>query len=178
MTLSKNIPQLDLMWLLMETPTTPTHIGGLLLFQRPAGRPSPVREIVEAYRSYEPVPPFNYVPKLGLRAPRFVESAHIGHVYHVQRLASGFLQTPSHPGRPCRAANGFPWRGRKRLPPPFHWRARKDSRPRSAACRPAGALPMRFVAASRQRATAPARGGRTLRRRRRFLTSHRPESVK
>ncbi len=85
--MSKIIPPLDLMWLLMETPTTPTHIGGLLLFQRPAGRPSLVREIVEAYRSYEPVPPFNYLPKLGLRVPRFVESAHIDHVYHVQHLA-------------------------------------------------------------------------------------------
>ena len=85
--MSKIIPPLDLMWLLMETPTTPTHIGGLLLFQRPAGRPGLVREIVEAYRSYEPVPPFNYVPKLGLRVPRFVESGHIDHVYHVQHLA-------------------------------------------------------------------------------------------
>ncbi len=35
-----------------------------------------------------------------------------------QRFAFGFLQTPSRPGRPCRAANGSPCRVRRGLSPP------------------------------------------------------------
>ena len=85
--MSKNIPPLDLMWLVMETPTGPTHVGALLLFEQPAGRPGLVREIVAAYRKSRPTPPFNYVPELGLGVPRFVEADHIDLVHHVQHLA-------------------------------------------------------------------------------------------
>ena len=85
--MSKNIPPLDLLWLVMETPESPTHVGALLLFEHPAGRPGLVREIVSAYRESEPTPPFNYVPELGLRVPRFVEAAHIDPMHHVQHLA-------------------------------------------------------------------------------------------
>jgi diacylglycerol O-acyltransferase len=85
--MSRNIPPLDLMWLVMETPEGPTHVGALLLFQQPAGRPGLVREIVAAYRNSEPTPPFNYVPELGLGVPRFVEAEHIDLVHHVQHLA-------------------------------------------------------------------------------------------
>ena len=35
-----------------------------------------------------------------------------------QRFASGFLQTPGHPGNPCRAANTSPCRVCRGLPPP------------------------------------------------------------
>ena len=35
-----------------------------------------------------------------------------------QRFASGFLQTPSRPGNPCRAANTSPYRVCRGLPPP------------------------------------------------------------
>ena len=85
--MSKNIPPLDLMWLVMETPEGPTHVGALLLFERPAGRPGLVREIVAAYRKSVPTPPFNYVPELGMGVPRFVEADHIDLVHHVQHLA-------------------------------------------------------------------------------------------
>ena len=44
--MSKPIPPLDLMWLIMETPASPTHVGALLLFEKPRDRPDVVREIV------------------------------------------------------------------------------------------------------------------------------------
>jgi WS/DGAT/MGAT family acyltransferase len=86
--MTKPIPPLDLMWLVMETPAGPTHVGALLLFEKPKGRPDVVREIVEAYRGHEPTPPFNYVPVLGgAGLPRFRESASYDPHYHVQHLA-------------------------------------------------------------------------------------------
>src|SRR5512145_419232 len=86
--MSKPIPSLDLMWLVMETPASPTHVGALLLFEKPKNRPETVREIVEAYRGHEPTPPFNYVPELGgAGLPRFRESASYDPHYHVQHLA-------------------------------------------------------------------------------------------
>lgn len=84
----KRIPPLDLMWLVMETPAGPTHVGSLLLFAKPPGRPHIVREIVEAYRSHRPTPPFNYVPELGPgRLPRFREASSYDPCYHNQHLA-------------------------------------------------------------------------------------------
>ena len=47
----KPIPPLDLSWLLIESPTSPTHVGAMLLFKKPAGRTPVVREIVKALRA-------------------------------------------------------------------------------------------------------------------------------
>ena len=33
--MSKTIPPLDLMWLAMETSAAPTHVGALMLFEKP-----------------------------------------------------------------------------------------------------------------------------------------------
>jgi WS/DGAT/MGAT family acyltransferase len=86
--MSKTIPPLDLMWLIMETPASPTHVGALLLFEKPKGRPRVVQEIVEAYRSCEPTPPFNYIPELGgTRLPHFRETTTYDPRYHIQYLA-------------------------------------------------------------------------------------------
>lgn len=85
--MSKPIPPLDLMWLIMETPASPTHVGALLLFDKPKGRPEAVREIVEAYRAHRPTPPFNYVPDLGAHVPRFREADTYDPCYHVQHIA-------------------------------------------------------------------------------------------
>jgi WS/DGAT/MGAT family acyltransferase len=86
--MSKRIPPLDLMWLLMETQASPTHVGALLLFEKPKGRPGVVQEIVEAYRSCEPTPPFNYIPDVaGTRMPRFLEARSYDPRYHNQHLA-------------------------------------------------------------------------------------------
>ena len=51
--MSKPIPPLDLMWLLMETQASPTHVGALLLFEKPKGRPDVVRDTAAAYRSFD-----------------------------------------------------------------------------------------------------------------------------
>ena len=86
--MNKPIPPLDLMWLIMETPASPTHVGALLLFDKPAGRPDMVLETVQAYRSFEPTPPFNYVPELGgARMPHFREVDSYDARYHVQHIA-------------------------------------------------------------------------------------------
>jgi WS/DGAT/MGAT family acyltransferase len=86
--MSTPIPPLDLMWLIMETQASPTHVGALLLFEKPKGRPHVVREIVEAYRSYEPTPPFNYVPELGgTSRPHFREATSFDPNYHTQHVA-------------------------------------------------------------------------------------------
>lgn len=83
------IAPLDLMWLLMETPASPTHVGALLLFDKPRGRPHVVREIVEAYREHAPTPPFNLVPRLGgaTSLPHFETATSFDARYHTQHLA-------------------------------------------------------------------------------------------
>jgi len=85
---TKPIPPLDLLWLLIESPGSTTHVGALLLFKKPADRRPVAREIVEAYRAVKPAPPFNYVPELrGVGAPHFREVAHWDPHYHIQHLA-------------------------------------------------------------------------------------------
>ena len=84
----KPIKPLDLLWLVTETPEASTHVGGVMLFQKPRGRPRIVREIADAYRRFEPRPPFNYVPELtGLGWPKFRETTDWDPEYHVQHLA-------------------------------------------------------------------------------------------
>lgn len=85
--MSKTIPPLDLMWLAMETSAAPTHVGALMLFEKPKGRPRVVREIVDAYRAVRPTPPFNYVPDLGGGVPKFHETTDYDPRYHVQYIA-------------------------------------------------------------------------------------------
>ncbi|MGO9152095.1 wax ester/triacylglycerol synthase family O-acyltransferase [Mycobacterium sp.] len=86
--MSKPIPPLDLSWLLIESPAGTTHVGAMLLFKKPAGRASIVREIVEASRAYPPAPPFNYVPELlGRGGPHFREVASWDPHYHIGHLA-------------------------------------------------------------------------------------------
>ena len=86
--MSKPIPPLDLMWLIMETQESPTHVGALLLFEKPKNNPKVVRQIVEAMRTYRPTPPFNYIPELvGTRLPQFREATSYDPAYHVQHIA-------------------------------------------------------------------------------------------
>jgi diacylglycerol O-acyltransferase / wax synthase len=86
--MTKPIPPLDLSWLLMEAPAGTTHVGAMMLFKKPARGASVVREIVEAYRSYPPVPPFNYVPELmGGGAPHFREVTSWDPHHHIQHVS-------------------------------------------------------------------------------------------
>ena len=80
------IPPLDLMWFVLETQDGPTHVGALLLFEKPAGRPRVVQEIVDACRKFTPTPPFNLIPELGAGVPRFREATAFDPYYHVQHL--------------------------------------------------------------------------------------------
>lgn len=86
--MSTAIPPLDLGWLLIESPGNTTHVGAMLLFKKPPGRRSLVREIVQAYRGHSPLPPFNYVPELlNVGAPHFREVDGWDPHYHVAHLA-------------------------------------------------------------------------------------------
>ena len=86
--MTKPIPPLDLSWLLIESPAGTTHVGGMLLFKKPAGRGPIVREIVETYRACRPAPPFNYVPELLSRGgPHFREVASWDPYYHIGHIA-------------------------------------------------------------------------------------------
>ncbi len=86
--MTKPIPPLDLSWLLIESPGSTTHVGAMLLFQKPDGRESLVRDVVDAYRACSPAPPFNYVPELlGRGGPHFREVDSWDPHYHVEHLA-------------------------------------------------------------------------------------------
>lgn len=86
--MTKTIPPLDLMWFAIESQANPMHVGALLLFEKPAGAADVVGEIAEAYRSYQPMPPFNYVPVLGgVRLPHFREVTSYDPRYHIQHIA-------------------------------------------------------------------------------------------
>ena len=85
--MSKQIPLMDLMWLLAETQSSPIHVCGLMLFEKPAGRPGLVREIVDAYRRARPTPPFDSVPDLSTTRPRWRVAGSYDPRYHIQHIA-------------------------------------------------------------------------------------------
>jgi diacylglycerol O-acyltransferase len=86
--MNKPIAPLDLVWLLMESPTGTAHVGALMLFEKPPDRTALVPEIVEAYRQFRPTPPCDGVPELltGGR-PHFREVADWDPDYHVPHLS-------------------------------------------------------------------------------------------
>lgn len=86
--MNKPIAPLDLVWLAMESPTGTGHVGALMLFQKPPGRTAVIPEIVDAYRRFQPTPPWNYAPELltGGR-PYFREVTDWDPDYHVQHLS-------------------------------------------------------------------------------------------
>ena len=73
--MSRTIPLLELLTLLIETPAAPAHVAPLMIFKLPAdAKKGFVAGIVAAWRRAAPVPPFNYVPafpRLGCRAGRW-----------------------------------------------------------------------------------------------------------
>jgi len=83
------IPMLDLMFCLTESMDNPRHVGSVLIFKRPArGGTHTVREIVDAYRSARPRPPFNRIPvfrRAGL--PVWQDVEHMDMRHHVLHLA-------------------------------------------------------------------------------------------
>jgi len=86
--LGKKIPLMDLMWLLAETQSNPIHVCGLMLFEKPKGRPGLVAEIVRAYRAAQPTPPFDSIPDIGgTHTPRWLPARDYDPRYHVQHIA-------------------------------------------------------------------------------------------
>ena len=58
------------------------------LFEKPKGNPDVVRQIVDAYRSFNPTPPFNYVVETGATGlPHFRETTSYDPCYHIQHIA-------------------------------------------------------------------------------------------
>lgn len=87
--MTRAIPPLDLMFLLAERPTQPSHVGALMLFTPPprAGRGYVARQ-VRRYRAIAPVAPFNQVAEFPLVGrPRWRETAAPDMRYHVRHLA-------------------------------------------------------------------------------------------
>jgi len=68
--MTRPMPLLDLGFLLIERPETPSNVGALLLFEPPPGRPaaSAADRIARAYRAARPGPPFDSVPDLSVLA--------------------------------------------------------------------------------------------------------------
>ncbi|MCK7468788.1 MAG: hypothetical protein MZU91_12140 [Desulfosudis oleivorans] len=71
--MNKPIPPLDLMWLIMETQAEPDARRRAAAVrqaeEQPGGRP---RRSSRPARTYQPTPPFNYIPELGgTRLPQF-----------------------------------------------------------------------------------------------------------
>ena len=62
------MPLLDLAFLLIERPETPSNVGALLLFEPPPGRSatSTADRIARVYRAARPGPPFDSVPDLSV----------------------------------------------------------------------------------------------------------------
>lgn len=86
--MARTIPPIDLMFLLIETPDAPMHVGGVMLFDRPPrARPGLVARIVRSYRAAKPLPPFDQLPEFvptGMPRWRRVPSVDLDH--HVQHL--------------------------------------------------------------------------------------------
>lgn len=86
--MNRPIPPLDLMWLLLEKPQCPLHVGGVFVFEKRGHRGDVVREIVEAYRAARPTPPYNFVPVLRSGSlPQFRETSGFDPDYHIQHIA-------------------------------------------------------------------------------------------
>ncbi len=86
--MARTIPPIDLIFLLLETADTPMHVGGVMLFERPArGAADLVARIVRAYRAARPRAPFDQVPDfVATGMPRWRRVASIDLDYHVQHL--------------------------------------------------------------------------------------------
>ena len=86
--MSRTIPLLDLLTLLIETPIAPTHVAPLMIFKLPARAPAgTVANLVAAWRRAAPVPPFNCIPefpRLGL--PHWKVADEIDMRYHVRHI--------------------------------------------------------------------------------------------
>jgi diacylglycerol O-acyltransferase / wax synthase len=85
---ARTISPIDLIFLLIETADTPSHVGGVMLFDRsPGGRDDLVARAVQTYRAAKPLPPFDQVPEfVPTGMPRWQRVRGIDLEHHVQHL--------------------------------------------------------------------------------------------
>jgi diacylglycerol O-acyltransferase / wax synthase len=93
--MTRGIPPLDLMFLLAERGTQPSHVGALMIFAPPRAAPRDyVARCVARYRAIAPQSPFNLVPEIPVVGrPVWREVAEPDMRYHVRHLA---LPPPGH----------------------------------------------------------------------------------
>jgi WS/DGAT/MGAT family acyltransferase len=87
--MTRGIPPLDLMFLLAERPTQPSHVAALTVYAPPKRAPRDyVARLVERYRAIRPRPPYNFVPSIPLVGrPLWREDRAPDMRYHVRHLA-------------------------------------------------------------------------------------------
>jgi diacylglycerol O-acyltransferase len=95
--MNRQMPLLDLAFLWVDRPETPSNVGVLCLFDPPAGgtAAAAAARIVRAYRAARPGHPFDVVPDLSMRV-RWRQAEHVDprrHVLREQLAAPGDLAT-------------------------------------------------------------------------------------
>ncbi len=87
--MTRGIPPLDLMFLLAERDTQPSHVGALLILRPPPRAPRDyVAALVERHRAIQPRPPYNLVPDIRVAGrPVWREAPAPDMRYHVSHLA-------------------------------------------------------------------------------------------
>ena len=93
---------LDLVFLLIERPETPSNVGVLMLFDPPPGLTpaAAANQVARAYRSARPAPPFDAVPDLSVLAlPRWRPADRLDPRRHVLRET---LEAPGDTEELCR----------------------------------------------------------------------------
>ena len=96
------MPLLDLAFLLLDRPETPSNVGALMLFDPRPGRSASAAadRIARAYRAAAPTPPFDAIPDLSVLAlPRWRQAGRIDLRRHVQRQT---LESPGNVIDLCR----------------------------------------------------------------------------
>jgi diacylglycerol O-acyltransferase len=85
---ARAIPPLDLVFLLIETADAPMHVGGVMLFERPAAASrNLVARLVRNYRAARPRAPFDQVPDfVATGMPRWQRAPAVDLEYHVRHL--------------------------------------------------------------------------------------------
>jgi diacylglycerol O-acyltransferase len=85
----KNIPIMDLLAYLIETVDSPTHVGTLQIFEPGAeSAAEAVQRVLDAYRSCEVAPPFNYYPVFPRFAmPKWAAADAFDVDYHIRHMA-------------------------------------------------------------------------------------------
>jgi WS/DGAT/MGAT family acyltransferase len=87
MTADYKLKPLDTVWLMMESPDTPMHVGVLAIFKQPAkSSASFLPELASGMRDVEPVAPWNCELSRGI-SPQLVESPDFDIDYHFRRSA-------------------------------------------------------------------------------------------